>query len=99
MCAFNVVQVSATGSSSQSSAGGPVARVLTNPQRLLTAVAARQQHLQAATAAPEQQHQQQQVVLPSGEQALRALQELQEDIHEYDTHVYRKMSQRDLHGL
>jgi phage gp29-like protein len=37
--------------------------------------------------------------LPSGEDTLQALLELQDDIAEYDTHVYSRMSQRDLQGL
>lgn len=66
-----------------------MARVVTSPPRLLAAVAARLRGLEHTE--PE--------MLPSGESSQQALLELQEDIVEYDTHVYSRLSQRDLAGL
>jgi phage gp29-like protein len=48
---------------------------------------------------PQGQSSEQLHKLPSGEDTLQALLELQEDIAEYDTHVYSRMLQRDLQGL
>jgi uncharacterized protein YaaN involved in tellurite resistance len=67
--------------------------VLTSPPRLLEAVAAR---LVEANQAVQQS---QQEALPSGESVVQALMELQEDIQEYDQHVYSRMPQRDMQGL
>lgn len=58
--------------------------MLTSPARLLAAVAAR-----VAEAAGEDE------VLPSGEGLRQALQELREDIAEYDQHVYSRLQGRD----
>lgn len=75
-------QVSATGSSQSK---GATARVLTSPARLLAAVAAR---VEEAAAGEDE-------VLPSGEGLRQALQELREDIAEYDQHVYSRLQGRD----
>lgn len=90
------VQVSATGTAGSSSPSVAAARVLTSPKRLQAAVTARMQQLQEDKHGQggEQLHK-----LPSGEDTLQALLELQDDIAEYDTHVYSRMSQRDLQGL
>jgi hypothetical protein len=77
------VQVSATGSGQSTS--GATARVLTSPARLLAAVAAR-----VAAAGEEDEK-----VLPSGESLRQALVELEEDIADYDQHVYSRMAGRD----
>lgn len=94
MCGVHfLLQVSATGSASSSQSSSATARVLTSPSRLLAAVAARL--LEANQAAQQSQ----QEVLPSGESVVQALTDLQEDIQEYDRHVYSRMSQRDMQGL
>jgi hypothetical protein len=88
-----LLQVSATGSASSSQSSSATARVLTSPPRLLAAVAAR------LIDADQAAQQSQQEVLPSGESVVQALIELQEDIKDYDQHVYSRMSQRDMQGL
>lgn len=88
-----LLQVSATGSASSSQTSAATARVLTNPKRLLAAVAARIQE------ADQEFQRNQQAVLPSGESVVQALLELQEDIQEYDQHVFSRLSQRDMRGL
>jgi hypothetical protein len=88
-----LLQVSATGSASSSQSSSATARVLTSPPRLLAAVAAR------LIDADQAAQQSQQEVLPSGESVVQALIELQEDIQDYDQHVYSRMSQRDMQGL
>lgn len=65
-------------------AAGPT-KLVTTPQRLLAMV---DHHM----------HQAQQQQLPSGEVVQQVLLELQEDIKEYDTHVYSKLSKRDMYG-
>lgn len=50
---------------------------------------------QPSTSQQQQQQQQQPGLLPSGESVAQVLQELQEDIQEYDRHVYSRLSQRD----
>jgi hypothetical protein len=78
-----------------SSGSGPI-KVVTTPQRMLAVVQWRLQQLES-TAAQQQQNQQQQQ-LPSGEDLQQVLLELQEDIEEYDVHVYSKMTKRDMYG-
>lgn len=99
------VQVSVTGNDMMD---GP-ARVMTTPQRLLAVIQQQQQQQQSqhlapgsplapgrpAAAAAAAAAADDDVLLPSGERRLLALQQLQEDVTEYDQHVHRKMTSRD----
>jgi hypothetical protein len=96
-CSLCILQVSPAAGGSEP---GPI-KVVTTPQRMLAVVEWRLQQLQQQ---PQQQQegtlveQQQQQQLPSGELLQQALLELQEDITEYDVHVYSKMTKRDMYG-
>lgn len=70
-------------------------KVVTTPQRMLDVVQGRLQQLQQPASTEAQQQQQ---LLPSGEALQQALLELQEDITEYDVHVYSRMTKRDMYG-
>lgn len=70
-------------------------KVVTTPQRMLDVVQWRLQQLQQPASTEAQQQQQ---LLPSGEALQQALLELQEDITEYDVHVYSRMTKRDMYG-
>jgi predicted membrane metal-binding protein len=95
-CSLCILQVSPAAGGSEA---GPI-KVVTTPQRMLAVVQWRLQQLQQQ---PQQQQEgtlleQQQQQLPSGEALQQALLELQEDITEYDVHVYSKMTKRDMYG-
>lgn len=76
------------GGGSVAASSSAAARVVTSPQRLVAAVRQRQQQLQ-------QQPGQHDARLASGEALADVLEQLAEDVHEYDVHVYSRMSRRD----
>jgi hypothetical protein len=93
LCRCNT-QVSASGSTLTGSS--TKARVVTAPRRLQEAIAAKLRDLgHQPDAAPADAAGAAQQRLPSGEGTVQALLQLQEDVHEYDVHVYRRMPQRD----
>lgn len=67
-------------------------RVVTTPQRVLQVICHKLQQLE------EGQQQPQQHCLPSGEPLQQVLLELQEDVEEYNKHVYSRLTLRDLYG-
>jgi membrane protein involved in colicin uptake len=93
-CLRRMLQVSNVSGSSEA---GPI-NVVTTPQRMLAVVQWRLQQQQQQQEGTLLQQQQQQRQLPSGEVLQQVLHELQEDITEYDIHVYSKMTKRDMYG-